>query len=488
MDQAKLAIWITFIFYLVLLLAIGFVSEKRFSKTYEDFIAAGKGLGKWVTALSSAASAESAWLILGLSGYGFTFGFAAYFIALGGILGYWFNALFVIVKLKRESEKLNSFTLSDYIENKTKDNSHILRSLSAIIITFFMTAYVVAQFTGAGKQLEGMGLTDYKTGVLIGAFIIAIYILLGGYAAVSFTDFIQGIVMVFVLMVFPIIAIFIAGGPYEFLIKAKNLGLTHLWGPQALSFVFLGFIITEAIGIAFGYPGMPHVVIRYFTVKDEEEGKKAGLIAIIWGTFAYFGAVTLGIGARVLMESNMMPCPLNPENLTLDPEKSLPLFTVTFLPPILGGIVLAAVTAAIMSTADSQLIYSSTTLVNDLFLTFTKKRPPQKILVWGTRIVIAVLAIIAMIFALKEIRFIYRFVLYAWSALGAAFSPIIILSLYYKKFNKYGALSCLIIGPLITVLWKDILKLTKYVYELFPAFIISLLIGIIISRIFSPKN
>jgi sodium/proline symporter len=480
MTAHEIAIWVTFGFYLVLLVLIGIIGEMRFSKTYEDFVVAGKGLGKWVTAISAAASAESAWLILGLSGLGFSKGFAAYWIALGGILGYWFNALFIIVQLKKEGDRLKALTLSDYVEYKLRDKTHIFRVLSALIIVFFMTAYVVAQFTGAGKQLEGMGLTTYKQGVLIGAIIIAFYVVMGGYAAVSYTDLIQGIVMVFVLTIFPVIAIFIAGGPFEFLRKAGELGLTHLWGPESFSFFALGFIIGEAIGIAFGYPGMPHVIIRYFTVKDEDEGKKAGFIAITWGIFAYFGAVTLGIAGRVLVEMGKLIHPA-------DAEKILPVFTKAFLHPVLAGIVLAAVTAAIMSTADSQLMYSSTTLINDLYLAFKGKRPEQKILVWGTRTVIGVLSLIALFLAIKDVRFIYRFVLYAWSALGAAFSPVIILSLYDKKFNRYGALTCLITGPLVTVLWKDVFKLTKYLYELFPAFIISLMLGFIISRVFKNK-
>lgn len=480
MNASYLAIWVTFIFYLILLIIIGFIGEKRYSRTYEDFVVAGKNLGKWVTAISSSASAESAWLILGLSGYGFIYGFGSYWIALGGILGYWFNAIFIISKLKRETELYKSLTISDYIENKLKDKSHIFRILSAVIIIFFMTSYVVAQFTGSGKQLEGMGLTSYRTGVFIGALIIAIYVILGGYAAVSYTDLLQGLVMVFVLTIFPLIAIFIAGGPFEFLKKSSEIGVTQLWGPKGFSLFILGFLIGEAIGIAFGYPGMPHVIIRYFSVKDEEEGKKAGFIAITWAILSYFGACTLGIAGRVLVEMGKLKSPP-------DPEKILPLFTSTFIHPVLKGIILSAVTAAIMSTADSQLMYSSTTLINDLFLSLKGEKPEQKLLVWGTRFLILILSLIALFFALSEVRFIYRFVLYAWSALGAAFSPVIILSLYDKKFNRFGAISCLIVGPLVTFLWKDVFKFTKYLYELFPAFIISLLFGFFVSRIFKER-
>ncbi len=474
------AVWITFAVYLVVLMVIGILGEIRFSRGYEDFVTAGKSLGAWVTAISAAASAESAWLILGLSGLGYKLGFAAFWVALGGVLGYWFNARFIMLPLKRESDHLGSLTLSDYIEHKLGDRGHLLRVLSALVITVFMTAYVVAQFTGAGKQLEGMGLTSYTTGVWIGAVVIALYVLMGGYAAVSYTDMLQGLLMATVLVIFPVWGMVLAGGPGQVWRIAESLGLTHLWGPHAFALGALGAILAEALGIAFGYPGMPHVVIRYFTVRNEREARRAAWIAIVWSVLAYFGAVSLGIVARVLVETGQMPQPA-------DPEKALAVFTATFLHPVLAGVILAAVTAAIMSTADSQLIYASTTLVNDLYLAFTGKRMASRKLVWTTRSVIALLAAVALAFALMDVRFIYRFVLYAWSALGAAFSPIVIFSLYDRKFNRFGALAALIAGPVFTVLWRDGLGRPGGVYELFVAFPVSLILAWLASRVF-PTN
>lgn len=470
------AVWATFAAYLVLLLVIGLIGELRFSQGYEDFVTAGKSLGAWVTAISAAASAESAWLILGLSGMGYTQGFAAYWIALGGILGYWFNARFIMLPFKRESDRLGSLTLSDYIEHKLQDPKHLLRVLSALIITIFMTAYVVAQFTGSGKQLEGMGLTSYSTGVWVGAVVIALYVLMGGYAAVSYTDLIQGLLMATVLVLFPLWGVVMAGGPVELWRVASSLELTHIWGPHAFALGALGVILAEALGIAFGYPGMPHVVIRYFTVRNETEARRAAWIAIVWSVLAYFGAVTLGIVARVLVAQAKMPQPA-------DPEKALAVFTATFLHPVLAGVVLAAVTAAIMSTADSQLIYTSTTLVNDLYLAFTGRRLESRKLVWATRAVIALLAAVALGLALLNVRFIYRFVLYAWSALGAAFSPIVILSLYDRKFNRFGALTALLAGPIVTILWRDGLGRPGGLYELFVAFPVSFALAWFASRL-----
>ncbi len=470
------AVWVTFAVYLVLLLAIGVYGELRFGKNYEDYVAAGKRLGAWVTAVSSAASAESAWLILGLSGMGFTKGFAAYWIALGGLVGYWFNARFIMLPLKRDGDRLGSLTLTDYIVDKLGDRGRWIRVLSTLLIVVFMTAYVVAQFTGSGKQLSGMHLTSYTTGVWVGGVIIALYVLMGGYAAVSYTDLLQGMLMVAVLALFPVWGLVKAGGPAEVWRTLHHLHLTQLWGPQAFSLFALGALLAEALGIAFGYPGMPHVVIRYFTVKDTKTARQAAFIATTWSVFAYFGAVTIGLLARVLVEHGAM---MHPQ----DPEKALAVFTATFLHPVLAGVVLAAVTAAIMSTADSQLIYASTTLINDLYLAFRGKRPDPRRLVVTTRVVVAVLSLIALLLALTKARFIYGFVLYAWSALGAAFSPIVILSLYDRSFNARGALTSLIVGPVVTVLWKGVLGWSSYVYELFPAFLISLFLGWCVSRI-----
>lgn len=470
------AVWVTFGIYLILLMIIGILGEIRFSRGYEDFVAAGKRLGAWVTAISAAASAESAWLILGLSGLGYKLGFAAYWIALGGIFGYWFNARFIILPLKAESTHLGSLTLSDYIEAKLRDPGHLLRVLSALIITVFMTAYVVAQFTGAGKQMEGMGLTSYSAGVWIGAVVIALYVLMGGYAAVSYTDLLQGLLMATVLVIFPLWGMILAGGPLNVWKTATSLELTHLWGPHAFALGALGGILAEALGIAFGYPGMPHVIIRYFTVRDARTARKAAWIAIVWSVLAYFGAVTLGILSRVLVELGKMPQPA-------DPEKALAVFTTTFLHPILAGVMLAAVTAAIMSTADSQLIYASTTLVNDLYRAFTGKTLSSHRLVWTTRGVIALLSAVALGLALRDVRLIYRFVLYAWSALGAAFSPIVILSLYDRHFNRWGALASLIAGPAVTILWRDGLGRPGGLYELFVAFPVSFVLAWLVSRV-----
>jgi sodium/proline symporter len=452
---------------LVLLLGIGLWGEKKFSGSYRGFVAAGKSLGAWVTAISAAASSESAWVMLGLSGVGYSKGIAGYWSAFACILGYFFNALWIMVPLRKMSGRLGSLTLSDFMESRLGDKSHLLRMVSAAVIAFFMLTYVIAQFTGSGKTLEGMHIFSYQGGVVVGGLIIAVYVLMGGYAAVSVTDLVQGLLMATVMILFPIYAFVKVGGIAPLVNFLDKEGLLTLTGKDLTFWGSLGFVV-GALGISLGYPGMPHVVVRFITVRDEKEARRAALISITWAIFVLFGSVSLGIATRVLIPG------------LSDPEQALPNFARQFLHPVIAGVVLSAITAAIMSTADSQLMYSATTIVNDLWWRLKGERLDEKNskkFVLYTRLVIAVMAYYAMALALFKARFIYSFVLYAWSALGAAFSPILIYSLYWRKFNRWGALASMITGPLVTVIWHNIPKLASTIYELVPAFIFSMVVG-----------
>lgn len=486
MGVHSTAVFITFVVYLVTLLLIGYIGDKKFSDSYENFVSAGKSLGAIVTALSAAASSESAWVMLGLSGLGYKMGLAAYWASIGCVLGFAVNWLFIVAPVRRLSGKLNSITLADMIEDALEDRKKVLRILGSLIIVFFMGAYVVAQFVGAGKTFQGMEIvplnlvdslkntfgswiSEYTLGVIIGAIIIGAYILMGGYAAVCWTDALQGFLMAFILVVLPIYAVFQAGGVGNIIAALHAANIDTFWTLKGAGiWGSLGFILGQ-LGIGLGYQGMPHVVVRYITVKDEKEGKKSGMIATFWGVFVLFGSVTLGIAAKALF----------PE--LGDPEHALPKFTATYLHPVLAGIVLSAITAAIMSTADSQLMYAATALINDLWLKITDKTINRKRLVVITRIIIVIMTAVSLVIALLDVKVIYTFVLYAWGALGAAFSPLIILLLYYKKFNKYGALANLIVGPLTVVVWKNIPALSSIVYELIPGFLFSLIAGIVVS-------
>jgi sodium/proline symporter len=472
----SLVVLIVFIIYLVVLLVIGYIADLKYSKKFEDFIAAGKGLGALVTAISASASAESAWVMLGLSGYGYIHGMRALWAALGCLFGYFLSAVLVIKRLRKESGELGSYTVSDFLADKVGDNTFLIRGIASVIIIIFFTSYVIAQFVGSGKTMDSMGIASYKMGILIGGIIVGAYVLMGGYASVCWTDLLQGLLMTALFTILPIWGVIKAGGFSGLASKLYGTGLGNPWIDNTGHFA-LGFIIGE-LGISLGYIGMPHYVVRYITVKNVKEAKKAALIAFTWGIITFFGSVIIGIIARALIP-----------NLG-DPEQAMPTFVRIYTHPIIAGIALSAITAAIMSTADSQLMYSATAFVNDLLKKFLEKRGiklEDKKMVLIIRIIIALIAVIAIVFALLKVQFIYRYVLdYAWCALGASFGPAILLALHYKKFNKWGVVTSLVSGSLLTYLW-GLFKLSNYIkiYNLVPIFFLTLFLAWLVSELTS---
>ena len=473
MDGYQLAMSGTFVGYLGLLLFIGWLGDRRHSKGYEDFVTAGKSMGPWTTALSSAASAESVWVMLGLSGLGYWKGVAAFWASLGCVAGFAFNALFVMVRMRRDSDRLGALTLSDYLEYRLGDRTRWLRIWSAVLIAFFMTVYVVAQFTGAGTLMQEMevfgGGTPYWAGVVVGALVVGLYVLIGGYAAVCWTDTVQGFLMAIVMVGLPAYAVSEAGGFSG--IAASLAGKDYLTclTLDGVAWAGLGFAVSQ-VAIGLGYPGMPHVVVRYITVRDDRAAVMAGWITIVWSTLVLFGSPLLGLAGRALFPE---VADFNPDCafLATEPRKCaeqfLPFFAREFLHPVLAGVVLAAVTAAIMSTADSQLMYAATALVNDIWLRIRPDavRLEGRILIRITRAVVIGLSLLAMVMALMKLRLIYTFVLFAWGALGAAFTPVVLLALYWRGLTRTGALACMVVGPAVVILWK---VLGLPVYELIP--------------------
>jgi len=495
MEIQHVSMLATYGAYLLLLVVIGYLGDRRHSGSYEGYVAADKSLGAWTTALSSSASSESAWAMVGLSGLGFFFGLPALWAAIGCVVGFIVNALFVIVQLRRDSARVGAITLSDYIEFKLQDDSRMLRMLSALIITFFMVVYVVAQFVAAGRILHEMEVlgsgTTYETGVFIGALVVGVYIFLGGYAAVCWTDSVQGVLMLLVMVALPAHATYLAGGPGP-VIDTLIAQAQTIRGAQLLSWGAAGFVASQfAVGL--GYQGMPHMVIRYITVENESEARRAAVISVVWGAIALSGSALLGIICRGLYPLDAAGC--SAAGFCAPTQKAaesiLAFFAMNTLHPALAGLVLAAVSAAIMSTADSQLMYAATALVNDFWVRLSSRELDKKKLVWLTRGAVALLTIVAALVAAREIKLIYTFVLFAWGALGAAFTPIVLLALYWPRFNRWGALTSMLVGPGVVVIWHlDAVKsalvaldptLYTGVFELIPACIASALGAVVVT-------
>ncbi len=470
MTGEQFGILVTFVAYLVALFVIGWLGERRHGDSYEDFVSADKSLGSIVTAISSASSSESVWVMLGLSGIGYWKGVAGYWAAIGCIVGFSFNAAFIAPRLRRDSGRLGALTLSDYLTARTGDRGNLIRLLSALIITVFMLAYVVAQFSGAGKLLVGMELfgpdTPYWVGVVLGAVIVGIYIVMGGYAAVCWTDTLQGGLMFLVMLGLPVLAVARAGGFAGVAEVLGPLGLLSLRPAETAGWALAGFVLGN-LGIALGYPGMPHMIVRYITAADEREARRAGWIAVVWAAVVLFGSTTVGLGVRAL-------APDLAGSQDAAEQAVLPFLTRSHMHPVLAGMVLSAVTAAIMSTADSQLMYAATSLIHDFWLKVRPRSVSDDKLVVRTRLILVGMTAVAMVFALVKPRFIFTFVLFAWSALGAAFTPVILLSLYWRKLTRSGVLAALVVGPAVTVIWKRVPPPVGELYELIPAFLLSL--------------
>lgn len=470
---------LSFVFYTLGIIAIGIYSSRSRKQTSDDFILANRELGPWVSALSASASAESGWVMLGLVGEAYLYGMAAFWIVPGIAAGYLFNWFVIADRLRASTTQSGAATLPQYIMHRFGQSSPSLRFISVFIIGVAMLTYVAAQMNAAGKAFEATFSLDYAWGVLAGAVIILTYTVIGGFRAVCWTDVIQATFMVIALIGMPIMVLFEIGGYSEFLSAARTTA------PELLSFTYgkvgfamFGFVI-GLLGIGLGYPGQPHVLSRFMATRDKDSTRLGGRIALTWMILAYLGAVFFGLFAKVHLGE------------LSDPEQALPLAVNGLLPSILGGFVIAAIVSAICSTADSQLIVVSSTLSRDIWPLFRSKSKQAADFFetqLADRMVLVALAVVSVALAAMESRVIFEFVLYAWSALGASFGPVVILGLLWKRATKGGAIAGMLTGLIVTVVWRNVSFLKSAVYELVPAFVLAFLAVVIASLLTQPDD
>ncbi len=453
-------ILVIYIIYLAVLLTVGFLTSRR-AKTVADYFLGGRKIGPWLTAVSSTASSESGWVVLGATGLVYADGLSAWWFMPGCLAGYLVNWLFLASKMRRYSKENNSITIPDYIAYSFGDRFHLLRSVAVLIIFFSMLGYVAAQFTASGKAFEAIFGWNYSVGVLMGAVIIIVYTLLGGYFAVVWTDLIQGLLMAFGLVIMPVIAFFAVGGSSVVLESAPNAEFFTLTGGKT-GYLLFGSLV-GLLGIGLGYPGQPHVITRYMSAASDDVVKRGRIISIVWGILVFGGATLLGLVGRALLP-----------NLD-DPEHLFPKAALLLLHPIIAGIMLSAILSAIMSTASSQLLVAASSVVKDLYESLIGRDPGEKRLVALSRITVLVLGTASILFALAEVRVIFWFVLFAWSGMGAAFGPLMLLSVSKFKVNFWGALASMIAGFGVTLIWKLTGLSDAVIYELVPAFVLALI-------------
>lgn len=435
-----------FILYLLIILVVGLITYKS-NKSHYDFFLGGRKVNHWVVAFSERASGESAWLLLGLPGAAYAMGVVEVWTAIGcvwGIIFYWYV---IAEDLRRESEKVTSMTLPDFFAQKFQNGKTAIRITATLIIIFFFTFYLSAQFNGAGKVLFVTFGIDQFWGMVIGASFIIIYTMLGGFFAVAFTDMIQGIIMISALVILPlagIAEILSTKGEFTQAIAASGESYVNLTGNKSgwLAFAF----IISGLSWGFGYMGQPHLLTRFMSIKNPAKIKISRRIAIAWVIPAFTGGLVIGLVGLALYGKGYFD----------DVEQVMPHLANELLPSWLAGIFISGAIAAMMSTADSQLLVISSSVIEDIYHKTLNKKVSEKVLLKLSRAITIVIGILGFIIAVSSGKLIFSMVSYAWAGLGASFGPALFLTLKWRKTSWQGVLSGMIIGTLSTIIWSEI--------------------------------
>ena len=465
---------VAFLVYLVGMVVAGIVAS-RFTRTIEDFGLGGRKLGSWVIALSEKSTDMSTWLLVGLPGLAFKIGLGAIWVFIGCFFGSLANWVVIAERLRKFSMRFSAITLPDYFESRFEDSSHTLRVVGMVLIVFFFTLYVSAQCVGAGKILSASFALSKVQGMAIALGFIIFYTMAGGFLAEAWTDFFQALIMLLGLSLLSIVGIVKLGGIPSLVrgMAGANPG-TLTWGGGSTGMaMFLGVII-GGLAIGLGYAGQPHIVTRYMALRKSSKMSVAAWVAMVWVFFALLGAIMVGVvGLSVLGALD-------------DPETVTTSLAMAILPPWLVGIIIAAATAAMMSTVDSQLLIAATSVAEDFYGKIVNKNASQERLLLIGRLATVAIGVVAFLLGIKAERAVYWLVLYAWGGLAASFGPPLILSLRWKRTTKWGVLAGMIVGAVTIVIWYNVPVLKETLYELVPGFFFSL-IAVILVSIFGPQ-
>lgn len=488
-------IWIilSFVIYMAGMLLIGITSAKK-NKNADDYFLGGRNLGGWVAALSAQASDMSGWLLMGLPGCIYAFGANQAWIAIGLFLGTVFNWLLVSGRLRRYTIKAgNAMTIPEYLSNRFHDNKNILKTISAIVIVVFFLVYTASAFAAGGKLFSSVMKIDYHVALTIGAIVILAYTFLGGFIAVCNTDFVQGTLMLIGILTVPIVAVMLMGTGHiiphlidsGLTVDAKDFLNIFSENGKPISPIS----IASQLAWGLGYCGMPHILVRFMAVRDDKELAKSRKIAIVWVLLSLAVACIIGVVGRAYLYPTVLGTEHSEyENVFIEMIKKV--FLVDTKLPLIGGLLLCGVLAAIMSTADSQLLVSSSSVANDLIAGVFFKKMSEKSIMIASRITVIAIAIIAYIIAWNPDSSIMALVSDAWAGLGSAFGPTIFMSLYWKRINMPGAAAGMISGGLTVIIW-DYIKFIKLdgvrvtlatytgLYSLLVGFFVSLLFIVI---------
>lgn len=459
--------------YFVVMIGIGLYGFKESTSDSSGYLLGGRKLGPAVTSLSAGASDMSGWMLLGLPGAMYVSGLSASWIALGLLIGAFANYLLVAPKLRVYTERADdAITIPDFFEKRFEDHSRLLRVVSSIVIVVFFTLYTSSGVVAGGKLFESAFGLSYYLGLFVTAGVVVLYTLLGGFMAVSMTDFVQGVIMFIALVMVPLVALTGAGGfdGVSSTLSEINPGLLDVFTGMTL----IGIVSAMSWGL--GYFGQPHIIVRFMAIRSVKDVGAARNIGMSWMLVTLIGALSTGLVGLAFITQRGIPLD-DPETIFIVLASDL-LFN-----PYIGGFLLAAILAAIMSTISSQLLVSSSSLTEDFYKIFLRRKAGQKELVMVGRICVLAVALVAIALAWNPESNVLTLVSNAWAGFGAAFGPVVLLSLYWKKMTRWGALAGMIVGSVTVLAWIYVFQLSGTLYEIVPGFIACFATIIVVSLV-----
>lgn len=488
MSTSEICILISIVIYLAGVIAIG-IQYSRKNKTTDDFYLGGRKLGPFVTAMSAEASDMSSWLLMGLPGVAYASGLAdAAWTAIGLAVGTYLNWLIVAKRIRRYSVVAgNATTIPAFFSNRFHDNKKILSVIAALVIIVFFVPYTASGFAACGKLFASLFGVDYITAMIISAIVIVAYTTLGGFLAASTSDFMQSIVMSIAIVVVLGYGTYMAGGFGSVAENAQSMAgyisLTHLHDAAtgtASPYGALSIFSTMAWGL--GYFGMPHILLRFMAIEDENKLKLSRRIGSIWVVIAMAVAVSIGIIGNAMSKVGVIEQLQDPETIIISIANLLSKHGV--IAALLAGIIMAGILAATMSTADSQLLAASSSASQNIVKEVLFKKMSEKHAMIIARVTVVVIAIIGMFIARNPENSVFQIVSFAWAGFGAAFGPVVLFALFWKRTNMYGALAGMVSGGVMVFVWKFLVRPLGgawNIYELLPSFILAAIMIVVVS-------
>lgn len=473
MNANSLETGAAFALYLTAMVAIGLFYWRR-TTTVSQYILGNRELGRFVAALSAEASDMSGWLLIGLPGLAYVSGLQAGWVALGLIMGTYLNWRFIAPRLRMYSRiSGDSLTLPEFFKNRFHDTSDLIGAVCAAFILIFFVIYTSAQFVAGGKLFNTVFGIDYRVALLIGSLIVVAYTFTGGFLAVCVTDTIQGVLMFFAILIVPVTAVFLLGGPAAtaamVMLTNPNL-LNPFVNPDGSPLTILAILSFAAWGL--GYFGQPHILVRFMAIKKPEEIRDARRIAMVWVIISLGAAVAIGLIGRVFLSQTLTGSAA---------ETVFMVMTMDTFSAFLAGIILCGILAAIMSTASSILLVTASALSQDVYFPFIRPGAQDRELLWVSRFSVLLIAALALLLAINPDSIVFSIVAYAWAGFGAAFGPALLASLFWKRATRDGVLAGILVGGITVLIWKQAGLFG--IYEIIPGFILSVIAIYIVSRL-----